>query len=60
MMTSASANFRLMRHTIGASDLSGDPAYAYDGNGVNADPNLTGFNLGDRGNSMAQMLAQIK
>lgn len=60
LMTSAGANFGLMRHTIGASDLSGDPAYTYDDNGGSADPNLTGFNLGDRGNAMAAMLAKMK
>jgi glucosylceramidase len=60
LMTSAGANFALMRHTIGASDLSGDPAYTYDDNGGNADPNLTGFNLGDRGTAMATMLAKMK
>lgn len=60
LMTSAGADFSLMRHTIGASDLSGDPAYTYDDNGNNADPNLTGFNLGDRGNAMASMLARMK
>lgn len=60
LMTPAGANFALMRHTIGASDLSGDPAYTYDDNGGSADPNLNGFNLGDRGNAMATMLAQMK
>lgn len=60
LMTGAGASFSLMRHTIGASDLSGDPAYTYDDNGGNADPNLTGFNLGDRGTAMATMLAQMK
>lgn len=56
----AGAGFSLMRHTIGASDLSGDPAYTYDDNGGSADPNLAGFNLGDRGNAMATMLATMK
>jgi glucosylceramidase len=60
LMTSAGAGFSLMRHTIGASDLSADPAYTYDDNGGAADPSLTGFNLGDRGNAMASMLAQMK
>jgi len=60
LMTSAGADFTLMRHTIGASDLSGDPAYTYDDNGNNADPNFNGFNLGDRGYAMAQMLAKMK
>jgi O-glycosyl hydrolase len=60
LMTSAGAGFALMRHTIGASDLSGDPAYTYDDNGGAADPNLNGFNLGDRGNAMAAMLAKMK
>jgi O-glycosyl hydrolase len=60
LMTSAGADFSLIRHTIGASDLSGDPAYTYDDNGGEADPNFTGFNLGGRGNAMAQMLAQMK
>ncbi|KAJ5199326.1 Glycoside hydrolase family 30 [Penicillium cf. griseofulvum] len=60
LMTGAGAGFTLMRHTIGASDLSGDPSYTYDDNGNNADPSLSGFNLGDRGNAMATMLAKMK
>jgi O-glycosyl hydrolase len=60
LMTSAGAGFSLMRHTIGASDLSGDPAYTFDDNGGAADPNLGGFNLGDRGSAMASLLARMK
>lgn len=54
------SHFSLMRHTIASSDLSGDPAYSYDDNGGNADPNLDGFNLGGRGNAMATLLAKMK
>lgn len=54
------SHFSLMRHTIGASDLSGDPAYTYDDNGGNADTSLAGFNLGDRGNAMASLLGRMK
>lgn len=60
LMTDAGANFALMRHTIGASDLSGDPAYTYDDTGGAADPGVSSFNLGDRGNAMARMLASMK
>ncbi|PWY86751.1 beta-1,6-glucanase [Aspergillus heteromorphus CBS 117.55] len=60
LMTSDGAQFSLMRHTIGASDLSGDPVYTYDDNGNEADPTLSGFNLGDRGTAMAEMLATMK
>ena len=60
LMTSSGANFALMRHTIGASDLSADPVYTYDDNGGTADPSLTGFGLGDRGEAMATMLASMK
>lgn len=60
LMTSAGADFALMRHTIGTSDLSGDPVYTYDDNGGNADPSMSGFNLGGRGNAMARMLAKMK
>lgn len=60
LMTSAGANFALMRHTIGASDLSGDPAYTYDDNGGVTDPSLSGFNLGDRGTAMAKLIASMK
>lgn len=60
LMTGAGANFALMRHTIGASDLSGDPSYTYDDNGNKADPSLSAFGLGDRGNAMATMLAKMK
>ncbi|CAK4032391.1 Glycoside hydrolase, family 30 [Lecanosticta acicola] len=54
------SHFSLMRHTIASSDLSGDPAYTYDDNGGNADPNLTGFGLGARGNATASLLAKMK
>lgn len=60
LMTDAGAGFSLMRHTIGASDLSGDPAYTYDDSGGSPDPSLSNFNLGDRGNAMARMLASMK
>ncbi|KAJ5668524.1 Endo-1-6-beta-D-glucanase neg1 [Penicillium maclennaniae] len=60
LMTGSGADFSLMRHTIGASDLSGDPAYTYDDNGGSVDTSLSGFNLGDRGNAMAKMLAKMK
>jgi O-glycosyl hydrolase len=60
LMTPSGANFAFMRHTIGASDLSGNPVYTYDDNGGNADPNLSGFGLGDRGTAMAALLAQMK
>lgn len=60
LMTSAGADFGLMRHTIGASDLSADPVYTYDDNGGSVDTSLSGFNLGDRGNAMASMLASMK
>ena len=60
LMTGAGAGFALMRHTIGASDLSGDPSYTYDDNGNSTDPSLSSFNLGDRGNAMATMLAKMK
>ncbi|PTU22257.1 hypothetical protein P175DRAFT_0507125 [Aspergillus ochraceoroseus IBT 24754] len=60
LMTSNGANFALMRHTIGASDLSGDPAYTYDDNGGTVDEAFTGFNLGDRGTAMASLLATMK
>lgn len=60
LMTSAGANFNLVRHTIGASDLSGDPVYTYDDNDGAVDTSLSSFNLGDRGNAMAEMLAQMK
>jgi glucan endo-1,6-beta-glucosidase len=60
LMTSAGAGFSLFRHSIGASDLSADPAYSYDDNGGSADTSLSSFNLGDRGTAMAQMLAKMK
>ncbi|KAJ5116129.1 glucan endo-1-6-glucosidase BGN16.3 [Penicillium angulare] len=60
LMTDSGANFALMRHTIGASDLSGDPAYTFDDNGGSADTSLSGFGLGDRGTAMAKLLASMK
>lgn len=60
IMTDSGLNFNLMRHTIGSSDLSADPAYTYDDNGGKEDPNINGFNLGDRGEAMVQMLKDMK
>lgn len=60
LMTGSGADFSLMRHTIGASDLSNDPAYTYDDNGGSVDTTLSGFDIGDRGNAMAKMLASMK
>jgi glucosylceramidase len=60
LMTPAGANFALMRHTVASSDLSGNPEYSYDDNNGNPDPNLSSFNLGDRGNAMVKMLAYMK
>lgn len=60
LMTSAGADFSLLRHTIASSDLSADPAYTYDDASGNTDTSLANFNLGDRGNDMATLLAQMK
>lgn len=60
LMTSEGAKFSLLRHSIGASDLSADPAYTYDDNGGDVDTSLENFNLGERGNAMAEMLAEMK
>lgn len=54
------ADFSLVRHTIAASDLSADPAYTYDDNGGDADTDLSGFALGDRGTAMAALLARMR
>jgi O-glycosyl hydrolase len=51
-------NFNLMRHTIGASDLSSVP-YSYD-NQTAPDPKLKNFNLLDQGRDMAKLLGQMK
>ncbi|KAK8078712.1 glycoside hydrolase family 30 protein [Apiospora phragmitis] len=47
LMTSEGADFALLRHTIGASDLSALPAYTYDDTDGNVeDKGLANFNLG--------------
>ena len=60
LMTSAGANFAMLRHTIASSDLSADPSYTYDDAGGNVDTSLSNFNLGDRGTAMAKLLARMK
>lgn len=59
LVTSDGANFSLMRHTIGSSDLSTE-AYTYDDNNGTTDNDLSNFSLGDQGTAMAQLLAQMK
>ncbi len=60
LMTDQGANFAVMRHTIASSDLSGDPAYSYDDGNGSPDTSLSNFNLGDRGNAMADLLVKMK
>lgn len=60
LVTPDGANFAFLRHTIGASDLSAPPAYTYDDNNGQADPNMGAFGLGDRGTAMARLLAELK
>lgn len=55
--------FGIMRHTIGSSDLSPEPAMSYDDNGGNAgkaDLSLSHFNIGDRGLAMAAMIKSMR
>lgn len=61
LMTGSGANFSMMRHTIGASDLSSDAVYTYDDNGNNGSPdtNLQNFTLTSNGTAMAQLLAKM-
>lgn len=63
LMTPEGNNFGIMRHTIGSSDLSPEPAMSYDDNGGNAgmvDLTLSHFNIGARGLAMAKMLKEMR
>jgi O-glycosyl hydrolase len=63
LMTEKGNNFGIMRHTIGSSDLSPEPALSYDDNGGNAgkvDLSLSHFNIGERGMAMATMIRKMK
>jgi glucosylceramidase len=60
LMTPSGVNFNLLRHTIASSDLSSDPAYTYDDGNGSVDTALANFNLGDRGNALASMLANFR
>ncbi|KJZ77197.1 Endo-1,6-beta-D-glucanase [Hirsutella minnesotensis 3608] len=60
LMSPDGLNFNLMRHTIAGSDLTNDPPYTYDENGGNVDTSLAHFDLGQRGNAMVSMLAEMK
>lgn len=60
LMTGAGADFSLLRHSIASSDLSADPAYTYDDASGNVDSSLGNFYLGDRGNAMAELLAEMQ
>ena len=63
LMTPEGNNFGIMRHTIGSSDLSPEPAMSYDDNGGNAgmvDLSLSHFNIGQRGHAMATMLRSMR
>jgi len=51
-------NFNLMRHTVGASDLSAY-VYSYD-NVTTPDPQLKNFNLLDPGRAMAKLITQMR
>ncbi|EME86370.1 glycoside hydrolase family 30 protein [Pseudocercospora fijiensis CIRAD86] len=59
LMTTSGANFSLMRHTIGGSDMSATN-YTYDDNNNQPDPNLANFTLGTNGTAMASVLAKMR
>ncbi|KAI5919573.1 putative beta-1,6-glucanase Neg1 [Camillea tinctor] len=68
LLTKEGANFKLLRFSIGASDLSTPPAYdpeeppayTYDDNNGEDDPELKGFRLRDRGEALAKLLKEMK
>ncbi|KFY05345.1 hypothetical protein O988_00081 [Pseudogymnoascus sp. VKM F-3808] len=63
LMTPVGNDFGVLRHTIGSSDLSPEPAMSYDDNGGNAgkvDLTLAHFDIGDRGRAMVKMLKAMK
>lgn len=60
LLTDNGAKFTLMRHSVGASDLSAAPAYTYDDNNGKPDLQLSNFALGARGTKMAQLLAKMQ
>ncbi|CAK4034401.1 glucan endo-1,6-glucosidase [Lecanosticta acicola] len=60
LVTPSGANFNLMRHTIGSSDLTPDgAAYSYDDSSA-PDTSLSKFALGSKGTAMANLLASMK
>lgn len=63
IMTNEGNSFGVIRHTIGSSDLSPEPAMSYDDNGGNAghvDLTLSHFNIDPRGRAMAKMLKSMR
>lgn len=56
---SNSANFSLMRHTIGGSDMSATN-YTYDDNNGKPDTTLANFTLGANGTAMSVLLAKMR
>ncbi|TLD11429.1 hypothetical protein PgNI_05301 [Pyricularia grisea] len=60
LMTEDGANFSLIRHTIGSSDLSPAPEYTYDDNNGQEDLELRSFQLGKSGTDMVSMLKEMK
>lgn len=59
LFSSSGANFQLIRHTIGSSDMS-PTNYTYDDNNRQVDLNLSNFTLGAPGNAMAALLAKFR
>uniref|UniRef100_L7J6R4 glucan endo-1,6-beta-glucosidase n=1 Tax=Pyricularia oryzae (strain P131) TaxID=1143193 RepID=L7J6R4_PYRO1 len=60
LMTGDGANFSLIRHSIGSSDLSPAPEYTYDDNNGQEDVELRSFQLGKSGTDMVSMLKEMK
>lgn len=57
--TTSGAGFGMIRHTIGSSDLTGDPAYTYDDSTL-PDTTFANFGLTTRGQAMAAFIARLK
>ncbi|TLS21129.1 uncharacterized protein PpBr36_10519 [Pyricularia pennisetigena] len=60
LMTGDGANFSLIRHSIGSSDLSPAPEYTYADNNGQEDLELRSFQLGKSGTAMVSMLKEMK
>ncbi|KAK3390829.1 family 30 glycoside hydrolase [Podospora didyma] len=60
LFNSSGAKYQMVRHTMGSSDMSPEPATSYDDTNDKTDSKIPHFNTSDRGVAMGELLDKMR